>query len=199
MFLLAASLAEGASRDQGELNGRVSVEIDVTLDELGPVAVYLEALDEDIVFPKPKRTLRIVQKDAEFQPGFVVAAVGQSVEMPNADAFYHNVFSYARPNDFDLGLYPKGEARVVILQHPGVVRIYCSIHETMRGVILVAPTPWFDEVALDGSFRIRGIPPGDYRLWAFNERLPKVSRVVRIVAGETLNVALGLGGDADGE
>ena len=73
--------------------------------------------------------------------------------MPNDDVIFHNVFSYSTPNDFDLGLYPRGESRAKTFQYPGVVRIYCSIHESMNATIFVAPSIWHAVVGADGRVR----------------------------------------------
>jgi len=104
--------------------------------------------------------------------------------MANDDAIYHNVFSYSRPNDFDLGLYPAGESRKLVLRHPGVVKLYCSIHESMNATILVAPTRWFDVVGAKGGYALTGVPPGRYRAVVWAERLPATARVIEIGAGE---------------
>jgi plastocyanin len=67
------------------------------------------------------------QREARFAPPFLAIAAGQSVAMENDDAIYHNVFSFSKSNDFDLGLYPAGESRTVTFRYAGVVRTYCSI------------------------------------------------------------------------
>jgi len=115
-------------------------------------------------------------------------AAGQPVQMANDDAIYHNVFSYSRPNDFDLGLYPAGESRTLRLRHPGVVKLYCSIHETMNATILVTPTPWFDTVNGRGGYALTGVPPGRYRVSVWSERLPVATRDAVVRAGESLRL-----------
>lgn len=118
---------------------------------------------------------------------------GQTVEMPNEDGIFHNVFSYSRPNDFDLGLYPSGESRQATLRHPGLVRLYCSIHESMNGAVYVAPSPWYALAGAGGRFEIRGAPPGRYRLRTWAERLPPTSQVVTLEEGAGLEVSIEVG------
>jgi hypothetical protein len=132
------------------------------------------------------------QRDARFAPRFLAVAAGQTVEMPNDDAIYHNVFSYSKPNDFDLGLYPAGQSRSVTLRHPGAVNLYCSIHESMNGTIFVAPSPWFAVLGADGRFAIAGVPPGRYALSTWSERLPATRREVALRAGEALTLEVPL-------
>jgi len=193
---LLAAPAAAAAQAGGAVRGHVALAVEgAQLEDVGPVVVYLESLDGRS-FPPPSRTPRVRQKDASFSPGFLVVARGQSVEMPNDDAIYHNVFSYSRPNQFDLGLYPSGESRSVTFEHPGVVRTYCSIHESMSGTIFVAPTPWFDVVRPGGRFEIRGVPPGAWRIRTWCERLPALSREVTVGAGTAVDLELAIGAAA---
>jgi plastocyanin len=134
------------------------------------------------------------QKNARFAPGFMVVSAGESVKMPNEDAIYHNVFSYSKPNEFDLGLYPPLASRDVKLLHPGVVKVYCSIHESMSAIILVTPTSDFARVKSSGKFEIRDVQPGRYRLHVWSEKLPEQTRSISIAAGDTVRVKVEIGG-----
>lgn len=179
---------------RGVIRGRVSLAVEgAELRDAGPVVVYLEPLGNQPLPPRPARNPSIRQKDARFSPGFLALARGQAVDMANDDAIYHNVFSYSKPNDFDLGLYPAGDSRTVTLRHAGVVRTYCSIHESMSGTIFVAPNAWFDVVRASGSFEIRDVPPGPFRLHVWCERLPAFVRDVRVESGRTLDLDLAIG------
>ena len=175
-----------AAESGGELHGRVSLGVaNLPLAAVAPVVVYLEAVGAPDAASAPvKAVARMRQRDARFGPPFLVVAAGQSVEMANDDAIYHNVFSYSRPNDFDLGLYPAGESRTLVLRHPGVVKLYCSIHESMNATILVTPTRWFDVVDAKGDYALTGIQPGRYRAVVWSERLPVSERAVEIGAGQ---------------
>jgi plastocyanin len=175
-----------ATAQGGSVRGRVVVELgDIRVAELGPLVVSLEGTASTPPSPPPTATAVIHQREASFVPAFLVVAPGQTVVMPNDDTIFHNVFSYSKPNDFDLGLYGNGTSRTVTFHHPGVVRIYCSIHESMNGVIVVAPSPYFDTVDAAGAFEIRNVPPGTYRLRTWNERLPEAAAEVTVGAGET--------------
>ena len=159
------------------------------------VAVYLEAVDATHEHTPPAHPIVIEQRDARFVPGFLVVAAGQRIEMPNYDRFMHNAFSYSNPNDFDVGVYPQGESRTVQLDEPGIVRIYCSIHASMRAVVVVSPTSHFARASARGEFRIADVPAGRYRIRTFNEPLPSVSREVLVESGDSLFVELLVGED----
>jgi len=158
----------------------------------GHVAVYL-ASAKDVPFDEPQQSLTIRQEDAQFDPAFSVMTVGQVIDLPNLDRFFHNVFSYSKPNDFELGIYPAGETRSVKLTRPGVVRIYCSIHESMRAVVVVAPSPWHAITDASGAFVIRNVPPGEYQINTYNEPLPPETRDLKVVMGESPFVEIVIG------
>jgi hypothetical protein len=191
VLLLAAPPA--IAREHSGVRGRLELgEAAPPVTRLGPIVVYLDAADEPLRLPPPPDAAEVRQRHARFSPRFLVIVAGQPVEMPNDDGIFHNVFSFSKPNDFDLGLYPAGESRTVTLRHPGAVRFYCSIHENMTGTLFVAPSPWYAVVGPEGRFSIDGVPPGRYTLRTWAEKLPATARVVRIEAGRILDVVLPL-------
>jgi plastocyanin len=192
LSLLALPFASVA-QETGTLRGRVVLGVEgVALAEMGPIVVYLEPREGDAA-PPAAPSPRVLQKDATFSPGFLAIAVGQTVDMRNDDAIYHNVFSFSKPNDFDLGIYPSGTSRSVTFRYAGVVRTYCSIHDSMRGTIFVSPSPWFATVDGAGRFAIRDVPAGRHRVRSWCERLPEVVTTVEVTAGRTTAVELSLG------
>jgi plastocyanin len=193
--LLAALPA--AAEATGQVRGKARLEVEgVTLEAVSPVVVYLEPPAGTAAPAAPGRPVTVRQRYAEFRPGFLVVSVGQTVRMPNDDTILHNVFSYSKPNAFDLGLYPAGELREVTFRHPGLVRVYCSIHESMSGTIWVAPAPFHAVVRPDGSFELTDVPAGRWRLRTWSEKLPETSREIAVEAGKTLSLELPLGGGA---
>ena len=182
--ILLAGLPGAALADSGAVAGRVVLLVEgVPLEELGPTVVFLDGVSGSLSFEAPRGRIQMHQKNAQFEPRFLAVPAGQTLEMPNDDSIFHNVFSFSKPNDFDLGLYPGGESRSVRLTHPGVVNIYCSIHESMSATIFVSPTPWFALVSPTGDFEITGAPLGKGRLRVWNEKLPEASRDVVLEAG----------------
>jgi len=179
---LASLLWLAAPAEAGEVQGRVSLAVEgAVLEHVGPIVVFLESRD-GATAAQVRRKAEVRQRAVQFQPSFLVVSVGQPVVMPNDDSIFHNVFSVSHPNDFDLGTYPAGEAKTIRFEHPGLVRIYCSIHEGMSGGIYVAPSPWFDTASGTGSYRIRDVPPGRYRLTVWNERFPETTRDLSVPA-----------------
>jgi plastocyanin len=113
---------------------------------------------------------KMVQKNKTFTPHVLAIPVGSTVDFPNADPIFHNAFSNYNGQIFDIGLYPPGSSRTVKFQKPGVVRVFCNIHASMSAVIVVVPSDWFATSDAEGSFEIKDVPEGDYRLELYYER-----------------------------
>ena len=125
-------------------------------------------------------------------PHVLVVPVGSTVSFPNHDPFNHNVFSLSEENPFDLGLYGRGETRSVRFTRPGIVQIYCNVHAQMSALVVVRDNPWFTQPSSDGSFALPSVPPGDYTLHAWHERVPEVTRPLRVPAGGVDDLTLEL-------
>ena len=176
---------------KGRIQGRVELSLPgVPFRKLGPIVVYLEALEGRLTYDVPKVVPTLTQKNARFSPSLLVIAAGQSVRMPNQDKILHNVFSFSRSKTFDLGLYRKGEEKTVLFSKPGVVPIYCSIHASMNATIYVAPSPYTAIVDRAGRFSIGDVPPGRYRLGTWCQKLPAMKRTVDVRADEATSVEL---------
>lgn len=124
-------------------------------------------------------TRRVAQKGAVFTPHILPVLAGTTVEWPNNDDIYHNVFSDSDAKPFDLDLY-KGNPpeKRVKFDKAGRVDVYCSIHADMHCVVLVMPNPYFAVTDDKGGFVISNVPPGTYTLKAWHERLPADRREI---------------------
>lgn len=110
------------------------------------------------------REPQMSQRDTAFQPHLLAVPAGTSVRFPNDDKFFHNVFSYSKTKRFDLGRYPKGEAKTVTFDSPGAVAVFCEIHKWMRGAIVVLSNPFYATVRDDDSFTIPDVPAGTHKV-----------------------------------
>jgi len=128
-------------------------------------------------------TARIEMRNKAFVPRVVVVPVGGTVEFPNDDPVFHNVFSASGENRFDLELYKKPKSGSQSFQHPGLVRVYCNIHPQMSAFILVRDNPYWARVGKDGSFAIEGVPNGSWTVKAWHERAGEAA-VSATVEGE---------------
>src|SRR4030095_15496268 len=56
----------------------------------------------------PAKKVILDQRNLSFTPRVLAVRVGTSVEFPNNDRVFHNVFSFKDGKRFDLGMYPVG-------------------------------------------------------------------------------------------
>ena len=149
--------------------------------------VYLEGHFPNV--PESKHsTNEVLQFGAQFRPALLPVEVGTPVEFPNRDDFYHNVFSYSKTKRFDLGRYRKTDpSPVVVFDKPGVVKLYCEIHQHMRGVILVLDTPYFTRTT-NGVYRLTDLPAGKYVLKAWVDEKHTYETPVELEPAQQLHV-----------
>lgn len=172
------------------LNPRYSAQAGALLPPEPPTAVvYLEGAPPTAAGPQGTNTVRMLQQGMQFSPGLVPVRTGTRVEFPNLDGFYHNVFSYSKARRFDLGRYLKDEkAPAVTFEQAGIVKLYCEIHEHMRGTIVVLDTPHFAKTDTNGVYRITGLPAGQFKLKAWIDEKLVREQSVELKPGETTRV-----------
>jgi len=143
------------------------------------------------VADKPPATVELGQRNFQFDVYVLPLRVGTKVVFPNHDEAYHNVFSYSKAKRFDLGRYLKNETQPAeVFDKPGVVKLYCEIHEHMNAVIVVVDSPFFTATDEEGNFTLSGIPAGSYTLKAWLGKKKIVEKAVTLKDGETLTAGV---------
>jgi len=133
---------------------------------------------------------KITQSGYQFRPEVTVIQCGTRVLFPNDDDNYHSVFSLSENQKFDVGRFVKGEEPAAkVFATPGVVDLFCDVHDHMRGHIIVADTPWFARSDAAGNFEIAGITPGKHavRIWV-GPRRKLIEKEVEVQEGQVLEV-----------
>src|SRR5258706_3039560 len=153
----------------GRVAGRITIleKRNKPSPDLGSAVIYLEGAGPAAA----PATLDITINDKVAGLRVVVVPLGSTVRFPNADPFDHNVFSASVPNQFDLGLYGRGAAKGHTFTHPGLVRVYCNVHPRMVAYVVVTANRYYAQPGVDGSFTIENVPPGQYRLHVWHERI----------------------------
>ena len=108
----------------------------------------------------------MLQRDQRFVPHVLAITTGTTVDFPNGDVFYHNVFSLSKTARFDLGRYAVGSSKSVRFDRPGIVRVFCEIHSHMSAFVLVFAHHYFAVTDAEGRYHIDDVPPGTYTVVA---------------------------------
>jgi plastocyanin len=215
LLLVAAACAAAAAMappapQTGRLQGRVTITVPVskappsaaygarrvgkgaadTGTELTNVVVFLQDVARSAALPATRA--RIVQENETFVPRVVAITRGSTVDFPNADPFFHDVFSLSRSATFDLGSYPRGQTKSQQFRKAGLIKVYCHIHSHMSASIMVFDHPFFTIPRTDGSFAIDDVPVGSYKVSAWHERIGENTQSVRIEAGRPSEVHFAL-------
>jgi plastocyanin len=135
----------------------------------------------------------LLQKNRTFLPHLQVIPAGSAVQFPNADPFFHNVFSLYAGKRFDLGLYEAGATKSVTFSRVGVSYIFCNIHPEMSAVVVALSSPLYGIANAGNTISIRNVPLGDYTLHIWVEGVPEstLSHQTRRVHISSQNVDLG--------
>lgn len=209
-FALVAALA-GQTADSGTIAGQVKLTSRVrgtplpsnvyqprsvanhdamAIPEIQNVVIYLK----DVKFKGalPPARVQIRQEHESFVPRVIAVTRGSTVEFPNGDPFFHNVFSLSSAATFDLGRYPMGRQKSATLNTPGLVKVYCHIHSHMSASILVLDHPYFAMPATDGRFTLPNVPAGTYTVVGWHERIGERTTTVQVKPGATATVDVSL-------
>jgi plastocyanin len=191
------TIASGAS--QLDVSGEVTLvdtKVGHALKDASQAVVWLVSTDpvQAVRAKVDTRHYKLLQRNKRFEPSLLVVPVGSVVDFPNADPWFHNVFSLYRGKRFDLGLYQAGAQKSVKFDRPGPSYLFCNIHPEMTGVVLAVESELFGISDKAGHYTIASVPPGTYSLhvWHVNaapKELQALEWAIRIESGnQTLPV-----------
>lgn len=176
---------EGTSTHTAALQGRITLLMpDGSTAPAHDAVVWLTASGQPTA-TAPAARPSMASQGKRFAPHVLAVPAGTTVDFPNVDKIFHNAFSVSPGNQFDLGLYRKGASKSVAFAAPGVVRIYCNIHQDMAGyVVVVAPgaTALTDAT---GAYRLSSLRPGRQQVRVWHEMTGEAEDTVDLAAGQT--------------
>jgi plastocyanin len=170
----------------GDLGGRPGR----TLPDMRRGLVYLDVAPRSAFDDGEPGRAAMDQRNESFIPRLLAVQTGTTVDFPNSDFTYHNVFSLSRARRFDLGRYAAGKSKAVRFDRPGVVRVFCDIHSHMSAFVVVFNHPYFRVTDADGRFRIDNVPPGTYTVVGWYEGEARTQRSVTVTAGGVADLEL---------
>jgi plastocyanin len=210
MLAGGAALPRIAAARNGSIRGRVELRHLASIPERRPSVadlgapsaadvqnrmqsvVYLETAPRGAFEPEPAQHAVMDQRNETFVPHLLAVMTGTTVDFPNSDRFYHNVFSLSKTKTFDLGRYAVGNTKSVRFDRPGIVRVFCDIHSHMNAFILVFSHPFFTVTDEEGRYHIENVPPGSYNAIAWNEGVSSEPKPLTVPDGGTTELDFAL-------
>lgn len=139
---------------------------------LGNVVVYVkEGLKG--TFPEAKESVTIDQVGCIYTPHVVAVQTNQNIEIKNSDSTTHNIHPTPAQNREWNESQPQGSPALQksFAREELAIPVKCNVHPWMKSYIAVFKHPYFKVTGKDGKFEIKNLPPGDYTMEAWHEKL----------------------------
>jgi plastocyanin len=155
------------------------------------VFVYVKDGLGNRTFPTPSQPVVLDQKGCHYTPHVFGIQVGQPLQIVNSDDTLHNVHGLAKANkEFNQGQPIQGMKMTHTFSTKEVmIPFKCDVHGWMNAWIGVLDHPYYAVTSADGSFSLKGLPPGTYTIEAWHEKLGTQTQTVTVGEKETKDVA----------
>lgn len=141
-------------------------------------------------FETPTETVTLDQQGCRYRPHVFGIQVGQPLDVVNSDPTLHNIHAMPKNNDeFNSGQPVKGMKNTFKFKAKEVmVPFKCDVHPWMNAYVGVLDHPYYAVSGNDGKFELKTLPPGDYVIEAWHEKLGTQTQKVTVGAKETKDI-----------
>jgi len=135
----------------------------------------------------PTEPAKLDQVGCVYTPHVVLMRTRQKLVVKNSDETMHNVHFLSRKNrEKNFSQAKQGmEKTIKDLRRPEKIRVVCDIHPWMGAYICLFDQPFFTKTGKEGTYELKGLPPGKYKIEAWTERLKSQVKEVEVKAGAT--------------
>lgn len=146
------------------------------------VFVYVKSGAEKFAFDPPKEPVALDQHGCMYVPHVIGVQVNQEIKILNSDNTNHNIHPLPKQNrEWNQSMAPKQEPLVRSFPREEVlIAVKCNVHPWMKSYIGVLKHPLFAVSGKDGTFEIKGVPPGEYEVEAWHEKYGQMSAKVQL-------------------
>ncbi len=174
IMIVAMSLWPWLSVQAASLSGKIDVTDRRDRPQTAEYMVIYYRPDDSVDLTEREQTVVMQTRNKNFEPRVLPVTAGSTVNFPNLDPILHNVFSNSGQNRFDAGLYSEGPGASQRFENPGLVRVYCNVHQNMVGHILMLDTPFYTVADVTGRWQLDNLPEGSGTLYVWHERAKPV-------------------------
>ena len=142
-------------------------------------------------YETPEEPVVVSQKGCIFTPHVFGIMVNQPLKFLNTDKTLHNVHGMCKINEefnFAMPQFRK-EATKRFNREEFMFLVKCDVHPWMSAWISVMAHPFFDTTGKNGTYEIKGLPPGEWEIEVWHEKLKTQTRKVKIAATDDVQVA----------
>ncbi|MCP3920289.1 MAG: hypothetical protein GY711_32585 [bacterium] len=194
---ISAEQSKGCCAEGDDMN---TVDRSLVINDKGGIAnvvVTLEAKGAKVEIPE--KPFEFDQRNCRFEPHVTIVPAGSTVKFLNSDQVSHNIHTYAAKNDGENQTVAPGGDLMYKLEKAEAVKVACDIHPWMVGWVYVTDGTHWGLSGADGAFELKDVPPGDYRLTIWHEKLGRAKAEVSVGAdGSSKPVAVKMGAKKKG-
>ena len=126
------------------------------------------------------------QKGCDYVPHVLAFPAGSTVKIVNSDGILHNIHTYSTANPSFNMAQPKFKKVIEQkVEKPEVIKVTCDAHGWMHGWWVATDTPYFAVTDDKGNYSIPGVPPGDYTVEVWQEKLGTDDQKASVKDGAT--------------
>jgi len=164
----------------------------VDYDDLPGVVVWLEPIGNSTTAPASAQetTIPFDRHGRIGDRGTPGVAVGSRLVFQNQGNGPQSLYSVSDGNEFDLGTILPGQQAECVVRSPGVIEVLSDSATEPVARLYATPSPWLRTMRSSETACISGMPPGDYRIACWHERLPGSQQVISLSAGKRSKVSL---------
>jgi plastocyanin len=152
---------------------------------LGNVIVFISEGITGHNFEVPQQPVVLEQKGCMYSPHVIALQANQKLEVVNDDKTTHNIHpTPANNREWNKAQPPGVKVEDSFSREEIAIPVKCNVHPWMRGYIAVFKHPYFAVTAADGGFRLPDLPPGEYTIEAWHEKLGTMTKKITIVSGQ---------------
>jgi plastocyanin len=157
---------------------------------LANVVVYVKSGLENRSFDVPKEPVVLDQKGCQYHPRVVAVMTNQKIEVLNSDTTTHNIHPTPQQNREWNKSQPPGATKLeeAFAREEISIPVKCNVHPWMKSYIAVIKNPYHAVMSTTGSFELKNLPPGDYTIEAWHEKLGKSEQKITVGPKETKSI-----------